>query len=324
MICTAKILVFSLLIIVQIFTALVYKFSLINGVYQFSTLSVVILAEAIKFCMSFSVSYYFSAFSYMLSVQTNRRNYTAAQLDSLQFSGQNSFSYKLFVQICFLSALYFTNNQIAFILYEHIDIVTISLWKTLVSIETAIFSRILFRRSITDIQWCSIILQILGLIIAQNNICQQKQILETKFYFILFISCSITCISSVWNEHLLKGYSVDLHTQNSILYFFGIIFNMTAYIIDVLHRSPSSRSFFDGYNAYTVAIIFCNAVTGIVITAVYRYADAVTKTFSSACTIGIMIIMNWTLFNEQTDLMNFLGATVIFLSSYIYLSPSKT
>ncbi|UJR07238.1 hypothetical protein I4U23_011526 [Adineta vaga] len=67
-----------------------------------------------------------------------------------------------------------------------------------------------------------------------------------------------------------------------------------------------------------IGIILCNSLLGITITFVYKYADAIIKTFSTACATGVLLIFNLTLFHSYTTLTSFLGATVIFISSYIY------
>jgi hypothetical protein len=55
---------------------------------------------------------------------------------------------------------------------------------------------------------------------------------------------------------------------------------------------------------------------------VYKYADAIVKTFSTACASGVLLFLNVTLFHVHTNLISFLGASVIFIASYIYFASS--
>jgi len=51
-----KTIVFICLFLVQVVVGLVYKFSLTNGEYNYSTISAITMAEITKFCMSVYIS----------------------------------------------------------------------------------------------------------------------------------------------------------------------------------------------------------------------------------------------------------------------------
>ncbi|CAF1511781.1 unnamed protein product [Adineta ricciae] len=80
------------------------------------------------------------------------------------------------------------------------------------------------------------------------------------------------------------------------------------------------RSFFEGYSMIAMAVVLCNSILGLATTAVYKYTDAIIKTFSTACATAVLLFLNWSLFNRPTNLNAVLGAVVIFISAYIYSS----
>lgn len=312
-----KVIVFFCLFIMQIVVVLVYKFSQTNGKYAYSTVSVMIVAEISKFLISLNLTICSHAVGEE-SLANSKLPNKFVRLSSCVVDIQRQISNKFLRQTFLLALLYCINNQIAFFLFQYVDVVTISLFRSFTSFQSAMLLWILFARPINRIQWSTIILQVIGLIIVQYDACKKMPIFEAKLYIILLLNCSISSVCTVWNEHLLKTYSVTIHIQNMALYFFGSIANMCLFMYSYKYSENYSKGFFEGYSLSVFAVVLCNSLLGLVITAVYKYADAIIKTFSSACATGALLILNWSLFHQETSLTATLGAAVIFIASYIY------
>lgn len=309
---TQKILAFLGLLTIQLLVSVVYKYSQTKGEYAYSPLAIIACAEAIKLCMS---SFLFLLYS-STTDQVNESKTTVVDLIKAQVT-------KVFLLHTFgLAVLYCLNNQLAFVLFLHVDPASISLFKSLSSLEAAILLWAIFERHINQIQWGSIFLQVIGLVIVQYDACRSSPLFSTKFYFLLIASSLITAICTVVNEHLVKTYSVNLNLQNAILYSFGFILNLSVFIFFPNIYGHGQKGFFEGYSWMVVAVIGCNSILGIAITFVYKYADAIVKTFSTACASGVLLFLNVTLFHVHTNLISFLGASVIFIASYIYFASS--
>ncbi|CAF3647433.1 unnamed protein product [Rotaria socialis] len=134
-------------------------------------------------------------------------------------------------------------------------------------------------------------------------------------------STLVTAVCSVWNERLVKTCSVDIHKQNFILYFFGFALNLVSFFCVYYGYSEfqEKKQFFEGYSFWVIAIIICNSILGIAITFVYKYADAIVKTFSSACATGVLMYLNVVLFKLKGRLISYLGTVVIFTASYLFI-----
>jgi len=306
----SKLFAFLSLLVVQVVVSVIYKFSQTKGKYTYSPLSAIASAEFIKLCMSCSFFIY-----------NNVTNWTMADLSAcLQLIKQQ-------VQIQFvfytfgLALLYVINNQLAFVLYLYVDMASIAMFKSLSTIISAILLWTYFDRLITREQWSTIVLQVIGLLIVQYDSCQNLPLLAFKHYFILIGSTFITSVCSVLNEHLIKTYSVDLHIQNLILYSCGLSLNLFLFFFlpDLFVQSDVKQGFFQGYSLSVIGIILCNSVLGLVITFVYKYADVIVKTFSTACATGVLLYINVAFFNIKTNLTVFLGAIVVFIASYLFL-----
>jgi hypothetical protein len=270
--------------------------------------------------MSLILTFFFTVPTAEIPTNSTFRN----KLGSCRLLFQQQLDRKFLAHTFILALLYCINNQIAFFLFQYVDIVTISLFKSFTSFQSAIFLWCLFQRPINRVQWSSIVLQVMGLIIVQYDVCKKMPILAAKFYAILLGSCFITSICTVWNEYLLKNYSVNLHIQNAALYLFGTLINLTTFIIFYNQNENYSKGFFEGYSILAIAVVFSNSILGLVITVVYKYADAIIKTFSSACATGVLLFFNWQFFGLPTNLVTGLGAAIIFIASYIYFSATTS
>lgn len=318
-----KIAVFFCLSIIQIVVVLVYKFSQTNGKYNYSTISAITMAEIIKFCVSLCVTFWSISSTKEAPMSFGVMETLFFRLDFCRREIQGQISKKFLLQTFNLAFLYGINNQIAFVLFQYVDIVSISLFRSFTSFQAAMLLWFFLSRPINRIQWSAIALQVIGLIIVEYDACKKLAILELHLYVVLLINCSISSTCTVWNEHLLKTYSVPLYVQNLVLYFFGFIINFSFFAVSYM-QSTDPIGFFEGYSILVLAVIFCNSVLGLCITIVYKYADAIIKTFSSACATGALLFLNWSVFQQPFNLTAGLGATVVFISSYIYFSSSPS
>lgn len=84
--------------------------------------------------------------------------------------------------------------------------------------------------------------------------------------------------------------------------------------------------FFDGYSASTVAVIVSTGCIGLVITAVYKYADVVVKTFGIAGSTAVMYLLELLEVMPSRRLLNPMatcaGAGMIFYASFAYIAPA--
>jgi hypothetical protein len=103
--------------------------------------------------------------------------------------------------------------------------------------------------------------------------------LPVSAYGLLLISLLITAFTSVLNDHVLKNSGASLHGINSLLYAFGSSVN----VLMLFTSGVSPANMFVGFGSLSaLACLMCNALIGIAVSAVYKYADAVVKTLATA------------------------------------------
>ncbi|KAJ3105280.1 hypothetical protein HDU97_008303 [Phlyctochytrium planicorne] len=219
-----------------------------------------------------------------------------------------------------LAALLTFNNHFAFWLFLLVDPGTISLMK---SACTFISAGILyfFGRVTNRIQWTAIFIQAAGMIVSQYDPCKGGAVHSVSSYLLLFLSVSITALSGCLNDHINKTLGIPLHAINVYLYFFSFVLNLS-YFFYVRSADPTSPAFFEGYDRIAMMVVLCNCVIGLVITAVYKYADAVIKTMAQTVSTGILIFLSALLFSTPLGFLQVCGVLVIFVTSYLYFVTS--
>jgi len=98
------------------------------------------------------------------------------------------------------------------------------------------------------------------------------------------LSCVASSLGGVTNELLLKrdGALHSLHLQNSLLYGWGVLFNLVAMLI----RTDLSSGVFKGFGGSVFGLVILNATTGLTIAAILKFADNIVRVVAH---IGAML-----------------------------------
>jgi drug/metabolite transporter (DMT)-like permease len=185
---------------------------------------------------------------------------------------------------------------------------------------------------------------------------QQKPVLSHSRLVValLLLSVTISASCSVWNEYVVKRFAAGAATgandannradrgetrssnsmtalmaQNCVLYALGSTFNLLFFLVgpDLYARTSAGSSsessahhpgFFEGYSAMALLLVLANSCLGLVISAVYKYADALVKTFASACATAALFLLNAAFFSVPLRLHVFAGVLAVFLASATY------
>eukprot|EP00758_Cryptobia_borreli_P007847 Tbor_TRINITY_DN5335_c0_g1::TRINITY_DN5335_c0_g1_i1::g.5205::m.5205/K15272/SLC35A1_2_3; solute carrier family 35 (UDP-sugar transporter), member A1/2/3 len=262
----------------------------------------------------------------------------------------------LVVHLFGLAVMYTLINVMSFAIFVHASSSMFYLLKASSPVVTAVLLYIMVGRKITKAQWVAVVLQVVGLFATQLNSCPESvaqdhmpsesplraiTAVTITGYILILINVIAGCVSGVWNEHVIKTFGSSVNVQNIILYFFGTAINMMLFLFAPLHwmgttaspnqpgveaQAPTSLGFFTGYNWSVVAIIIANGSVGLVITAVYKYADVIVKTSGIAgATVSLYgLEMLGVIPGKHTPLgPTVTGGAVVFYASYAYILPAS-
>ena len=311
-----KMLSFFTLVCIQTVAALMFKISQRNAHYNYAPSSAQTTAEVIKLAIS-------SALLTRVVLHELRAEVDLKSSESCVMLAARVWSRfwrdltpRLVIFLGSLAALYCFNNQLAFMVFRLADAASVSLVK---SASTAVSTALLWlflSRPATQPQLICIALQSLGLFVAQYDACKHSPVLPLRSYFLLLLSLFITSLSGVANEKLLKGENAHMHVQNVCLYVFGIMLNLAIFLFT--ERKP----FFHGYSIAAWGVIACQALLGIAVTFVLKYADVVIRCLASSCAVSTLYAINVLFLGFEYNPVYIAGAATVFLSTYMYFTVS--
>ncbi|KAJ3095452.1 hypothetical protein HDU97_006908 [Phlyctochytrium planicorne] len=353
-----SILAFLALVCIQVSIGILYKFAGASGKYNFSAASSLTISEFVKLLLSYfllvatidptapsvvklSLPSRHKSTEKLYDELSNEEPLGVTSSQSLEFGGRavqkltlslrwytanailwNSAVPSAFLPIAGLAALYAFNNHFGFWLFLMIDPGTIALVKSASTFISAYILWTIFGRTTNRLQWLAIILQGIGIVTSQYNPCTGGTVHPIGSYALLFISVSITAMTGCINDHITKTMKIPLHAINVYLYSCGFVMNLLAYNF-TRASNPTSVGFFEGYDSIAIMVVFFNCIIGLVITAVYKYADAVIKTMAQTISTGILLVLSAFLFSSPLGVLQGCGVAIIFISVYQYFVCSS-
>ena len=236
------------------------------------------------------------------------------------------------------SILYTIQNNLLYVALANLDAGNYLVCYQLKLLTTAVFSVLILNKKIKGIQWFSLVLLTIGITLAQLDATSKKVTLHASsektdetnakdiiklnqnptIGFICVILASITSgFAGALMEKLLKTPNTSVFIQN-------IQMGITSIIIAFLcvwtkdYDKVQSVGFFYGYNASVFCVIFFQAIGGIIVAAVVKYADSIVKGFGSSMSIVASCCIDALFFDFQPTFQFILGAILVNYSMIIY------
>jgi len=78
------------------------------------------------------------------------------------------------------------------------------------------------------------------------------------------------------------------------------------------------ENFFKGYNVWTCAVVLNNALNGLAISAILKYADNIARVYASAAAMLLTMVISVTLFGETLSPQLLLAIMVVSASAVQY------
>ena len=171
---------------------------------------------------------------------------------------------------------------------------------------------------LNELQWVCIVLQCICIAITQYNACKAAAIASGAAYAMIGIAVSITAVSSVWNQKVVKGFDVPVNLQNALLYVFGLLIAILSYV--AIPDAEHPNGFFYGYSLLAIFLVVFQAFHGLAVTLVYKYADAIVKNFANSAVMAILVLVSAYAFGATTNLTSYLGVAGVLVTTYAYMN----
>lgn len=224
-------------------------------------------------------------------------------------------SWRLALTYLALGLAYALNNDLTFVLSTMADPGSIQLAKSCTPLFTALALWATYSYPMNQLQWISIGFITCGILTTQIDSCKGVPLLSLETYFVMLVSVTVTTFTSVVNAVTVKESGCPLALQNIMLYTVGTIANSISHFT----RFPSKGLFLGMDNPAAIIILSLNALMGLAINLVYKWANAVVKTVASCVSMAVLVFLSAFLFRAPLTVHTVSGSSVVILATYVYM-----
>ncbi|ERE92040.1 UDP-N-acetylglucosamine transporter [Cricetulus griseus] len=223
------------------------------------------------------------------------------------------------------SGIYTLQNNLLYVALSNLDAATYQVTYQLKILTTALFSVSMLGKKLGVYQWLSLVILMAGVAFVQWPSDSQElhsKELSTGSQFVGLMAVLTACFSSgfagVYFEKILKETKQSVWIRNIQLGFFGSIFGlMGVYVYD--GELVSKNGFFQGYNQLTWIVVVLQALGGLVIAAVIKYADNILKGFATSLSIILSTVISYFWLQDFVPTsVFFLGAILVIAATFLY------
>ncbi|XP_060736993.1 UDP-galactose translocator isoform X2 [Tachysurus vachellii] len=282
---------------------------------RFFTTSAVVMAEVLKVFTCLIVI--------LFQKRGNIRDFVALLYDSVMVQYWDT------LKLAVPSLIYTLQNNLQYVAISNLPAATFQVTYQLKILTTALFSVLMLRKSLSRVQWVSLLLLFSGVAIVQleQDSSKKKETIDSsgsQSYAKGLVAVVVSCLSSgfagVYFEKILKGSSASLWIRNVQLGIFGTILGLLGLLWND-GAQIAEKGFLFGYTPMVWGVIFNQAFGGLLVAVVVKYADNILKGFATSFSIVVSTVMSVYLFGFHMDVLFTLGAGLVIGAVYMYSLP---
>lgn len=228
--------------------------------------------------------------------------------------------------------LYTVQNNMLYTALANLDAATYSVCYQTKILTTALFSMILLSKRLSLTKWAALILLTVGVALAELSGLSTKRVASASigaeehvqspflgFMCVMAAACT-SGFAGVYFEMLLKGSKTSLWIRNIQMGIPSILISLFSVVVKDW-SNVRTKGFLFGYNWTVVGVVLLQAIGGLVVAVVVKYADNIRKSFATAVSIIISCIMSTFLFDFHPNGVFVLGVMCVCASVFIYSRP---
>ncbi|KAF3699117.1 UDP-N-acetylglucosamine transporter Golgi [Channa argus] len=203
------------------------------------------------------------------------------------------------------AGIYTLQNNLLYVALSNLDAATYQVTYQLKILTTALFSVSMLGKRLDFHQWLSLVTLMAGVTLVQwptelEGDTVQK-FLSAGSQFVGLMAVLMACLSSgfagVYFEKILKETKQSLWLRNIQLGLFGFVFGVIGMIV-YDGQSVNQLGMFQGYNTITCMVVVLQALGGLVIAVVIKYADNILKGFATSLSIIVSTLISYFLLED--------------------------
>ena len=177
-------------------------------------------------------------------------------------------------------------------------------------------------------KWSALLLLTVGVSIVQisgsHDASKSDSEKQSQFLGLIAVLCAACTsgFSGVYFEKVLKGSSTSLWLRNVQMGIPSVVIAfITVYAKD--SAAVSVQGFLGGYTPLVWTVVTVQAVGGLIVAVVVKYADNVLKVFATSFSIVVSCIISAIFFDFHASGAFIVGASLVVLSTVLYSQPEK-
>lgn len=228
------------------------------------------------------------------------------------------------VRLAVPGLLYLLQNNLLFIALSNLNAATYQVTYQFKILTTALFSVVLLGRSLNKLKVFSLLMLTVGIALVQyddtNNSKNESGDQSKVLGFICVVLASFTSgFAGVYLERIMKdARNVSLWIRNIQLGLFGFVFGLAYIFFSADGEIVLREGFFRGYNELVFVVAILQAVGGLLIASVIKYADNLLKGFATSISIILSTIFSSLIFDTQVPSLFFIGVFLVTVSVVLY------
>ncbi|XP_038603648.1 LOW QUALITY PROTEIN: UDP-galactose translocator [Tachyglossus aculeatus] len=233
------------------------------------------------------------------------------------------------------SLIYTLQNNLQYVAISNLPAATFQVTYQLKILTTALFSVLMLRKSLSRLQWASLLLLFTGVAIVQaqqagaggggggggaaapGRAADQNPVAGLAA---VVVSCLSSGFAGVYFEKILKGSAGSVWLRNLQLGLFGTLLGLAG-LWWAEGPAVAQRGFFFGYTPVVWGVILNQAFGGLLVAVVVKYADNILKGFATSFSIVVSTVASVRLFGFRVDPLFALGAGLVIGAVYLYSLP---
>jgi len=225
------------------------------------------------------------------------------------------------------AAIYAINNNLVFVILSHVNPTTFQLLSQLKTVFTGLFMRFFLHRKLMVWQYMAIWQLTCGTATSHIPLCISSaggsdSTSDALGLSLSVVSCILSATGGVYSEKLLKDRAKQsIHWQNIQLYGWGVLFNL----LGQSARDPGFLLEMDihrGFNVWAYAVVVNNALSGLAISALLKYADNIARVYAHAAAMLVTMLASVFLFDQRPTPQLVIAVATVSASAVQYNMPA--
>ncbi|RKP28092.1 nucleotide-sugar transporter-domain-containing protein [Syncephalis pseudoplumigaleata] len=235
------------------------------------------------------------------------------------------------------SALYAVQNNLLYVALSNLEAASFQVTYQLKILSTAVFSVILLGKRVHRLQWFSLGMLMLGVALVQLQTSSSSSSTATTTadadadahseavpgqsalvgFSAVMTACLLSGFAGCYFERVLKTTDTSMWIRNIQLGMSGLLFSLLVMLVED-GGTIMDHGMLYGYNALTWSVLVNQALGGLLVAIVVKYADNILKGFATSISIVLSGMISYLLFGFQPNQLFMLGTTVVIVATVLY------